>query len=272
MQRRAEYLTILLFLALFLATCSPAAAQPTATNASTGRTTLTVFAAASLTDSFNEIGQVFETTHPGVKVTFSFAGSQALRTQLEQGAKADLFASADSKNMDPLKTESLLAGDAQVFAHNILTVIIPKPNPAGLKGLKDLGKPGIKIVLADASVPAGTYTLQFLDKLSADPAYGSDFKTRVLAQVVSKETDVKAVVSKVSLGEGDAGVVYTTDAEVNADKLATIPIPDKYNVVATYPLAVLKGSANTALAQQFVDYVLSSEGQAILIKYGFAPR
>ena len=120
-------------------------------------------------------------------------------------------------------------------------------------------------------MPAGNYTLQMLDKLSADPAYGSDFKTKVLAQVVSKETDVKAVVSKVGLGEGDAGVVYTTDAQVAADKLSTIAIPDQFNVIATYPIATLKSSPNSALAQRFVDYVIGADGQGVLQKFGFAP-
>ncbi len=278
MSRRALLVTVLVFLALLIAACSsPTASAPTtppatAASAPNGRTTLTVLAAASLTDSYQEIGKAFQTAHPGVNVNFSFAGSQQLRTQIEQGAKADVFASADTKNMNPLKTENLLAGEPQIFTQNVLTVILPKANPAGLKTLQDLAKPGLKLVFEDASVPAGNYTLQILDKLSADPTYGADFKTRVLANVVSKETDVKAVVSKVSLGEGDAGVVYTTDAEVAADKLSTIAIPDKYNVIATYPIAALKASPNPTLAQQFVDFVLSSDGQAILTKYGFVSR
>ena len=282
MLRRPLIAALLLSLALLVVACStpaaptavpqPTTAPTTATTASrTGGTTLTVFAAASLTDSFKAIGQAFQAAHSGVNVTFSFAGSQQLRTQIEQGAKADVFASADTKNMDPLKTAKLLGSDPQIFTKNVLTVILPKTNPAGLKTLQDLTKPGIKLVFEDASVPAGNYTLQILDKLSADAAYGADFKTKVLANVVSKETDVKAVVSKVSLGEGDAGVVYTTDAQVAADKLSTIAIPDKYNVVATYPIAVVKAGPNATVAQQFVDFVLSSAGQAILAKYGFAP-
>ncbi len=281
MLHRALHFWVLLIFTLLIAACSqsaatarpqPATAPAPSAGTSSGGTTLTVFAAASLTDSFKEIGQAFEAAHPGVKVTFSFAGSQQLRAQMEQGAKADVFASADTKNMDPLKTENLLSGDYQVFAHNLLTVIIPKANSAGLATLQDLTKPGTRIILADASVPAGSYTLQILDKLSADPVYGSGFKTKVLANVVSKETDVKAVVSKVSLGEADAGVVYTTDARAAGDKLSAIGIPDQFNVIATYPIAVLKGSANPSLAQQFVDFVLSSDGQDILSKNGFAGR
>ena len=258
------------------ATTAPTVA-PTATTAPTAAPTvaagpLTVLAAASLTDSFKEIGAAFEKAYPGSKVTFSFAGSQALRTQIQQGAKADVFASADTNNMDPVKADNLLGSTPVIFTRNVLTVIIPKANPAGLKELKDLTKPGIKLIFEDASVPAGNYTLQILDKMSADPTYGADFKTKVLAQVVSKETDVKAVVSKVSLGEGDGGVVYTTDASAAGDKLSIIAIPDQYNVIATYPIATLKASANPALAQKFVDFVTGTDGQTILKKYGFAAK
>ncbi len=246
-------------------TAAPAIATPAGSPA-----TLTVLAAASLTDSFKEIGGAFEHANPGVKVSFSFAGSQALRTQIQQGARADIFASADSNNMDPLKADNLLANAPQVFTRNVLTVIVPRANPGGLKQLKDLSKPGLKLIVADTGVPAGNYTLQVLDKLSADPAYGTDFKRQVLANVVSKETDVKAVVSKVSLGEADGGVAYTTDARAAADKLSTISIPDQYNVIATYPIAVLKTSANIMLAQKLVDFILGADGQAVLNKYGFS--
>jgi molybdate transport system substrate-binding protein len=258
---------ILLSIATLLFTaCQPPLAAPAAP------TTLTVFAAASLTDSFKEIGKSFESANPGLKVIFSFAGSQSLRTQIQQGAKADVFASADSNNMDPLKTDNLLTDAPQVFARNVLVVILPKDNTAGIKELKDLAEPGVKLIFADTGVPVGSYTLQILAKLSAASAYGADFKTRVLARVVSKETDVKAIVSKVSLGEGDAGVVYTTDAQVAVGKLSTLTIPEEYNVIAMYPIAVLKTSPNPGAARKFVDYVLSGNGQAVLKKYGFAAR
>jgi molybdate transport system substrate-binding protein len=231
-----------------------------------------VYAAASLTAAFTDVGKAFEAANPGIQVSFNFAGSQALRTQIEQGARADVFASADTKNMDPLKTQGLVVGDTPIFTRNRLVVITPKDNPAGITTLKDLAKAGLKLDIADASVPVGNYTLQFLDKLSADPGYGADFKNQVLARVVSNENDVKQVVSKVALGEADAGVVYATDAQAATDKLTTIEIPDQFNVIAVYPIAVVKGSANAALAQKFVDYVLSADGQAVLHKYGFAPR
>lgn len=255
---------------LFLTACQSAtnALPPTPTSGKP----LTVFAAASLTTSFTEIGKQFETANPGAKVTFNFAGSQSLRTQIEQGAHADVFASADTNNMNPLKTQGLVGGDTTIFTRNRLVVIMPRNNPAGIKTLQDLSKNGIKLDIADASVPVGNYTLQVLDKLSANANYGADFKTRVLARVVSKENDVKQVVSKIALGEADAGIVYTTDAQAAIDKLTTIDIPDQFNVIAIYPIAVLKSSANPSLAQKFVDYMLSADGQAILAKSGFAPQ
>ena len=234
--------------------------------------TLTIFAAASLTTSFTEIGKQFEAVNPGTRVTFNFAGSQSLRTQIEQGAKADVFASADTNTMRPLQTQLLIDEAVPIFARNRLIVIVPKSNPAGIKTLQDLSKDSLKLDIADASVPVGNYTLEVLDKLSADASYGSDFKTRVLARVVSNETDVKQVVSKVALDEADAGIVYATDAQATHAKLATIDIPDQFNVIALYPIAVLKSSANTSLAQKFIDYVLSVDGQAILAKAGFAAR
>jgi molybdate transport system substrate-binding protein len=254
-------------------TVAPTAAAPTATvppTATAAPRTLTVFAAASLTGSFTEIGTNFEAANPGVTVTFNFAGSQVLRTQIEQGAAADVFASADHKNMDTLVTENLVAANYQDFATNLLIVILPPKNPGNVQTLADLAKPGLKLILEDASVPAGNYTRQILANMSKDPTYGSDFSTKVLANVVSNETDVKQVVSKVDLGEGDAGVVYVTDAIATPD-LLTIPIPANYNVIAQYPIAALAKAPNSDLAAAFVAYVLSADGQAVMKKWGFTP-
>jgi molybdate transport system substrate-binding protein len=233
-------------------------------------TVLTLFAAASLTGAFGDIGKAFETANPGTTVVLNFAGSQELRTAIEQGARADVFASADTANMDKLSAVGLVLGNAQVFAANRLVVIVPKSNSAGIKELHDLTKLNVKLDVADPSVPVGGYTLQVLDKLSVDPSFGVEFKTRVLARVVSKENNVKQVVSKVALGEADAGVVYATDAQAAADKLTTLDIPDPFNVVATYPIGVVKESAQPALAGKFIEFVLSENGQMILKKYGFA--
>ena len=233
--------------------------------------TLTVYAATSLTDAFKEIGQQFQAANPGATVEFNFAGSQDLVTQIEQGAKADVFASADLKNMEALNRKGLVGSTPQVFARNHLVVIIPKDNQAGIKTLQDLAKADIKLDLADKSVPVGNYTLQMLDKLSADATYGAGFKDAVLKNVVSQENNVKAVVSKVSLGEADAGVVYSTDAQTAATQVTTIEVPDQFNVIAMYPIAQVKGAPNASLADKWIAFVLSPQGQAILNKYGFIP-
>jgi len=231
--------------------------------------TLNVFAAASLTDAFTEIDEKFEAANPGITVTFNFAGSQALRTQIEEGAPADIFASANQKEMDTLITGAFIAQDvSQFFLTNKLVVILPADNPAALEKLEDLAKPGIKLVIAADEVPVGRYARQTLDQMNGP--FGSNFKDKVLANVVSNEDNVKQVVAKVQLGEADAGIVYTSDA-VAAPDLKTIEIPAELNMIAKYPIAPLANSANADLAATFIDYVLSSEGQAILQKWGFAP-
>jgi molybdate transport system substrate-binding protein len=233
--------------------------------------TLTVFAAASLTGAFRAIAKDYEIAHPGVIVTLNFAGSQILRTQLEQGATADIFASADHKNMEVLLAEGLVDKNTTTdFASNQMVVILPYKNRANLQDLEDLGKPGVKIVLADQSVPAGNYARQILEKISQDSQYGGEFKNKVLANVVSNETDVKQVVTKVELGEADAGIVYSSDA-VAAPDLGTIAIPDKYNVIASYPMAIPDSAREPALALDFIAYITSPAGQAILLKWGFGP-
>ena len=233
--------------------------------------TLTVFAAASLTASFTEIGKNFEAANPGVSVTFNFAGSQVLNTQITQGAAADVFASANHTTMDSLVTAKLVApGAPKDFVTNVLKVILPANNPANLTTLQDLAKPGLKLVLGDKSVPVGSYALEILDNLSKDATYGADFKTKVLANVISNETDVKQVVAKVQLGEADAGIVYTTDA-IAAPTLKTIVIPANFNVIAKYPIVALNNAPQPELAAEFVVYVLSADGQAIIKKWGFTP-
>jgi molybdate transport system substrate-binding protein len=232
---------------------------------------LTVFAAASLTESFGNIGKQFEAAHPGVKVVFNFAGSQQLRAQLEQGAHADIFASANSQEMNAVMAASLVAsGTQRTFARNRLVVIYPKSNPSQIAALTDLARPGLKLDIADPSVPVGQYSLDMLSKMSRDPAFGSDFRDRVMANVVSREENVKAVVSKVRLGEADAGVVYTTDVTREAAKeLGTLDVPDKFNVIATYPIAPLANALEPELARQFIDFVLSPTGQQVMVNYGF---
>jgi len=231
---------------------------------------LTVYAAASLTDAFQEISTLFEALHPGIVVRFNFAGSQILRTQLEQGAIADIFASADHKNMQLLESETLIApGSSRNFATNHLIVILPEDNPAQIDSLHDLAKPGVKLVLAHESVPAGNYSLQVLSNLSAIPANGADFRSLVLGNVVSYETDVRQVVAKVELGEADAGIVYSSDAIATPD-LLTISIPTEYNITAEYPIAPLAHATNPDLAAEFIEFITSDVGQAILSRWGFS--
>jgi molybdate transport system substrate-binding protein len=230
---------------------------------------LTVFAAASLTDAFTEIGKAFEAANPGVTVTFNFAGSQALRTQIEEGAPADVFASANTKEMDTLVEGGLVKQQApQIFLTNKLVIILPAANPAKIETLEDLANPGIKLVLAAEEVPVGKYARQALDQMNG--SFGADFKDKALANVVSNEDNVKQVVAKVQLGEADAGLVYTSDA-IAAPELKTIEIPADLNVVAQYPIAPLLKSANPDLAAKFVEEVVSANGQAILQKWGFEP-
>ena len=280
-------LSLILLLALFMVGCVPESTSvptqapvseestlvltvPPATSTSEPEPrTLTIFAAASLTDAFTEIGKNFESANPSVTVTFNFAGSQALRTQIEEGAPADIFASANKTEMDTLITGSYVAPDApQVFLNNKLVVILPADNPSALAKLEDLAQPGIKLVLAAEEVPVGKYARQAVDAMNG--RFGTDFKDKVLANVVSNEDNVKQVVAKVQLGEADAGIVYTSDA-VAASDLKTIEIPAELNVIAKYPIASLTQSANAELADAFIAYVLSADGQAVLQKWGFAP-
>ena len=251
-------------------TAAPATSAPAQAPAAEQR--LTVFAAASLTDAFDEIGDQFKQQHPGAALDFNYAGSQQLRTQLEQGAAADVFASANTKEMNnAIQAGLVVSGTQQTFVRNRLTVIVPKDNPGGIAELKDLAKPGLKIVLAAPGVPVGGYALTALDKMNAD--FGATFSQTVLSNVVSHEDNVKQVVAKIQLGEGDAGIVYTSDVTPDAAEMVTrIDIPDKYNVLAAYPIAVLKTAPQADLAARFVDYVLSADGQAILKKWGFIPK
>ena len=245
----------------------PQSAQPLASGK------LLVFAAASLTESFEEIGQAFESEHPGVEISLNLASSQQLAQQLAQGAPADVFASANTKEMvNAIASNRVAEGSQRTFAHNKLVVIFPKDNPAGLETLQDLAQPGLKLVLAAKEVPVGKYSLEFLDKASQDPAFGATFKDDVLRNIVSYEDTVKSVLTKVVLGEGDAGIVYLTDISLdNADKVGRIDIPEALNTVATYPIAPVSDAPQPEWAEAFVNWVLSPRGQEILAKYGFSP-
>lgn len=235
---------------------TPKAAGSTTTTTAGLSGNLTVLAAASLSEAFKELGKAFEGQHPGTKVTFSFDASSALATQANNGAPADLFASADQNNMKKV-TDAGNAKEPRVFAHNKLAIIVAKGNPKKLTGLPDFAKPSVSFVLCAPEVPCGKYGAEALTKAG------------VKAKPKSYETNVKGVVTKVTGGEVDAGIGYVTDAKA-ASSAEGVEIADQYNVVAEYPMAVLKQSANANLAYAFLDYILGPEGQAALAKYGFA--
>ncbi len=248
------------------ATQPPAATEPAETEA---ETTLTVFAAASLTDAFGEIAAAFSAANPGVSVAFNFAGSNQLATQIGEGAPADVFASANRKQMDAaIETGRIDADAPQVFVTNRLVVVVPADNPAGIAELTDLAQPDTIVVLAAEEVPAGQYALEFLGKASAAAGFGSTFGDDVLANVASYEENVRSVLNKVALGEADAGIVYTSDA-ISEPGVTTIEIPDELNVLAEYPIAALNDSAYGEEAAAFVAFVLGPEGQDTLARYGF---
>lgn len=231
--------------------------------------TVRVFAASSLTEAFQDIAALYREQNPGNDLEFNFSGSQVLRTQIEEGAPADVFASADRVHMDALKGKGL-AGPDDLFAKNRLVVVTPSKDPK-VRRLADLARPGVRVVIADGNVPVGRYTTQVLGKMSRAGVFGDDFQKRVTANVVSQETNVRAVLAKVSLDEVDAGFVYSTDARTASEKTITLEIPDRMNVVAEYPIAVLAESREREQAARFVALVVGAEGQAILAKRGFEP-
>jgi molybdate transport system substrate-binding protein len=231
---------------------------------------LQIFAAASLTEAFQEIGAAFQAEHPGAEVAFNFGGSSDLAAQIIEGAPADVFASANIRQMRRVQAEGLLAGWPHTFAKNRLVLIVPADNPAGIQSLEDLSREGVLLVLAAPGVPARDYTEALLDSLAGP--YGEDYPGRVRANVASEEENVRLVAAKVALGEADAGIVYVSDLtpELSAAVLA-LPIPDEHNTLANYPIAVLAETGQPDLARAFVAYVLSEAGQAILAKWNFVP-
>jgi molybdate transport system substrate-binding protein len=235
-------------------------------------TTLTVYAAASLTDAFRDLGRVLERRHPGLSVRFNFSGSQQLAVQLEQGAAADVFASADQRWMDYAGEKGLVQGDAPVFARNRLVAIVPRKNPAGVRHLQDLARRGVKLVLAAESVPIGKYSREVLGNLAAAPGFPPGYARHALANVVSHEENVKGVVSKVQLAEADAGLVYGSDVTAAVSRnVRVLEIPQAFNVLASYPIALLKSARNVQAARAFKNLVTSDEGQRILQHHGLLP-
>jgi molybdate transport system substrate-binding protein len=245
---------VLVAAAILLASCGGGGTTPASFSA-----TASVFAAASLTDAFKALGTSFQATHSAVTVQFNFAGTPTLVTQIEQGASADVFASADMANMDKLNADGFTSGTSQVFAHNKLEIVVGAGNPKSISGLADLAKPGVIYITEAATVPAGKYALQVLANAG------------VKVTPRSLETDVKSVVGKVALGEADAGIVYATDVSAAGSRVQGVQIPDAVNVIATYPIVAVKGTRNADLANAFIAYVLSADGQSKLQSFGFLP-
>jgi molybdate transport system substrate-binding protein len=244
-------------------TSAPAPATPVAID-------LTVYGAASLKGALEKAKTAYEAAVPGTTLTISTDASSALATKIEQGAPADLFLSADTKNPQALVDKGLTDGPAVNFAGNKLTVIVPADNPAGITTPADLAKAGVKIIAAGDAVPITKYATQLVGNLAQEPGYPADFASTYAANVVSKEDNVKAIVAKIELGEGDAGIVYVTDAAASA-KAVAVGVPDSANVLATYAGVGVKESPNTAAARAFLTWFAGPDGQAILASFGFLP-
>jgi molybdate transport system substrate-binding protein len=212
----------------------------------------------------------YETANPGTTVTVAPDSSAALATQIQEGAPADVFLSADTTNPQKLVDGGFTSGDPVVFAGNELTVIVPTDNPAGLSSPMDLAKDGIKVVAAGDEVPITKYATQLVDNLAKEPGYPADFAVAYASNIVSKEENVKGIVTKIEVGEGDAGIVYVTDATAS-DKVGTVEVPDSANVPASYAGVVVKGSPNQDAATAFLDWFAGPGGQAILAEFGFLP-
>ncbi len=232
---------------------------------------LTVFAAASLTDAFEEMKTDLEAAHPGLAIAYNFAGSQALVTQLDEGAEADVFASANTAQMTAASDNGSIVGEPETFVHNELAIVTPADNRAGIDAPADLAEDGLRLVLAQTEVPVGRYAREAVCQMAMDAAtYGEGFVERVAANVVSEEEDVRDVLAKVALGEADAGIVYVSDAHAAGDEVQLIAIPAEVNVIASYPIAAVTGG-DEAMANAFIAYVRGDDGQATLEAYGFSP-
>src|SRR5215218_7801777 len=232
--------------------------------------TLTVLAASSLTDAFGELEKTFEERNSGTDVRQSFESSSTLLTQIQHGAQADVFASAAEEEMNKAVEDGLVVGNPDIFVRNREVVMVPKDNSANIESIRDLARPGVKLVLAEDGVPAADYALEILGK--ADAEYGSEFKRDVLSNVVSREADVRASVSRVALGDADATFGYASDYTPDIrDRVRVIQIPENLNVIATYPIATMKESGSPELAREWMELVLSEEGQRVLEKWRFEP-
>lgn len=237
---------------------SPATSPSPTTPSAPLAGSITVFAGSSLTDAFKNAGDEITKTNPDARLTFNFGSSSTLATQIVNGAPADVFASADDANMQKIVDAKLTDGAAAPFVSNRLQIAVAPGNPKRIAGLADLARPDVILVIAAPTVPAGKYALEALTKAG------------VTARPVSQEVDVRAVLNKVSLGEADAGIVYVTDVKSAAGRVTGVDVPEQHQVLARYPIAVVKDSKNAQLAHGFVDYLLSPAGQSVLAEFGFS--
>lgn len=283
---KARLAVLLSVLVLILAACSSAGTSPSASAApslappttaasaspapSAEAVELTIYGAASLKGALEAAKAAYETANPGTTVTLSTGSSSALETQIEQGAPADVFLSAETANPKKLVDAGLTDGAALAFAGNKLTIIVPTANPGGITTPADLAKAGLKVIAAGDEVPITKYATQLVDNLAKEAGYPADFAARYAANIASKEEDVKAVVAKIELGEGDAGIVYVTDAKAST-KVTTIDVPETANVPATYAGVIVKASKNAAAARLLLSWFAGPDGQAILGSFGFLP-
>jgi molybdate transport system substrate-binding protein len=232
--------------------------------------TLTIFAASSLTDAFGELANTFEEQNEGVEVKQSFGASSDLLAQIQQGAPADVFASAAEEEMGTAVKDDLVSGTPEVFVKNREVIMVPRDNPANIDSLEDMARPNIKLVLAARDVPAADYAVEILGK--ANKEYGSGFEDDVLSNVVSREADVRASVNRVVVGDADATFGYASDYTPDIrNRVKVIPIPPELNIIATYPIASLNDAEDPELARKWVDLVTSKEGQKVLKKWNFEP-
>lgn len=231
---------------------------------------LQVYAAASLKAALEQAKTAYEAAHPGVTITISTDSSAALATQIEQGAPADVFLSADTANPQKLVDRGFAAGDAVVFATNRLTIVVPIGNPAGIAAPEDLGRPGIRIIAAGDEVPIARYATQLIDNVAALTNDAEGFKAACAANVATKVDNVRAVIAQIELGEGDAAIVYATDAAASND-VETVNVPADVNVSASYAGVVVKASPNVAAARAFLDWFAGPEAEVILATLGFLP-
>ena len=268
MNRRQAVMTVIL--SLLLAACANPSTSPRGPLATAVQTDLTIFAAASLKGALENAKTAYETDNPGITITLSTDSSSALETQIEQGAPADLFLSADTTNPKKLVDKGLADGDPVSFAANKLTVIVPADNPAGIASPADLARSGVKVIAAGDEVPITKYATQLIGNLAKEAGYPANFAADYTGNIASKEDNVKAVVAKIELGEGDAGIVYVTDAKAST-KVVTVGVPDSANIPATYDGVVVKASKNAVAAKAFLDWFAGPDGQAILGGLGFLP-